>query len=40
MIFSVVGEELGIVGAAFILIIFLILLRRMAVTAMNARDIF
>lgn len=40
MIFSVVCEELGIVGAAFILIIFLILLRRMAVTAMNARDRF
>lgn len=40
MIFSVVCEELGIVGAAFILVIFLILLRRMAVTAMNARDRF
>lgn len=40
MIFSVVCEELGIVGAAFILIVFLILLRRMAVTAMNARDRF
>ena len=40
MIFSVVCEELGIVGAAFILIIFLILLGRMAVTAMDARDRF
>ncbi len=40
MIFSVVCEELGLVGAVFILILFIILLYRMAVIAMNAADRF
>ena len=40
MIFSVVCEELGLVGAVFIIVLFLYLLYRMAVIAMNARDRF
>lgn len=40
MIFSVVCEELGLVGAVFIIIVFLVLLYRLAVIAMNADDRF
>lgn len=40
MIFSVVCEELGIVGAVFVIVLFLVLLCRMALIAMNSRDRF
>lgn len=40
MIFSVVCEELGIVGAVFVIVLFLVLLYRMALIAMNSRDRF
>ena len=39
-IFSVVGEELGFVGAAFILLLYYILLSRTLRTAFQARDLF
>lgn len=40
MIFSVICEELGIVGAVFVIVLFLVLLCRMALIAMNSRDRF
>ena len=40
MIFSVICEELGIVGAVFILVLFVLLIYRLAIIAMNARDRF
>ena len=40
MIFSIVCEELGLVGAGLILILFLILIWRFFVIATHAKDLF
>lgn len=40
MIFSIICEELGLVGAAFIIILFLILIWRFFVIATHAKDLF
>ena len=40
MIFAVICEELGIVGAVLVMIAFLVLLRRIVIIACNAPDIF
>lgn len=40
MIFSIVCEEFGVVGAAVLMILFLLLLWRFFVTAMRCRDLF
>ena len=40
MIFAVICEELGIVGAVFVMIAFLVLLWRIVIIACNAPDIF
>lgn len=40
MIFSIICEELGLFGAGFVLILFLILIWRFFVIATNARDLF
>lgn len=40
MIFSIICEELGLVGAAFIIVLFLILIWRFFVIATHAKDLF
>ena len=40
MIFSIICEELGLVGAGFVLILFLLLIWRFFVTASHAKDLF
>ena len=40
MIFSIICEELGLVGAGFVLILFLILIWRFFVIATHAEDLF
>lgn len=40
MIFSIICEELGLVGAVFIILLFLILIWRFFVIAVHARDLF
>lgn len=40
MIFSIVCEELGLVGAAFIILLFLLLIWRFFVIAVHAQDLF
>lgn len=40
MIFSIICEELGLFGAGFVLLLFLILIWRFFVTASNASDLF
>ena len=40
MIFSIVCEEWGLVGAAFLMILFLLLIWRFFVIAINAKDLF
>lgn len=39
-IFSIIGEELGLVGAVFILLLYTILIYRGVITAINAKDLF
>ena len=39
MIFSIICEELGVAGAAFLILIFALLLWRLGVTAMHAKDL-
>ena len=39
MIFSIICEELGLVGAGILIIIFALLLWRLCVTAMHSRDL-
>ena len=40
MIFSIICEELGLVGAVFIIVLFLILIWRFFVIATHAKDLF
>ena len=40
MIFSIICEEMGLVGASFIIFLFLILIWRFFVIAVHARDLF
>lgn len=40
MIFSVICEELGIIGALAIILLYVLLLWRLFVVAVNARDLF
>lgn len=40
MIFSIICEELGLVGASFIVVLFLILIWRFFIIAVHARDLF
>ena len=40
MIFSIICEELGLVGAAFIIVLFLILIWRLFLIATHAKDLF
>ncbi|OPJ63237.1 stage V sporulation protein E [Clostridium oryzae] len=39
-IFSIIGEELGLIGCAFVIALFMILIWRGIRTALNAKDIF
>ncbi|MBS4025148.1 MAG: FtsW/RodA/SpoVE family cell cycle protein, partial [Clostridia bacterium] len=39
-IFSIIGEELGLMGALFIVLLYTILIYRGVITAMNAKDLF
>ena len=38
--FSVIGEELGFVGATFVLLLFLVLIYRSILIALRAKDLF
>ena len=40
MIFSIICEEMGLTGAVFIIVIFMLLLWRFCITAVNCRDLF
>ena len=40
MIFTVICEELGLIGAILLIVLFFILIRRICFVAMNAPDLF
>ena len=40
MIFTVICEELGLIGAVLLIVLFFILIRRLCFVAMNASDLF